>query len=184
MGSQHKAFLSKGTVLVGTGIRVVVLDSEGKDFHLLPPWSFHPYLGHMIHIQSSWYDQGHESLPLAVLNLIGDNFFVREVVIAMVFRCQVWDGNLLRIVHFHTQVAKLPATTSHQIYLVCKWRSNFSIRDTEALEIHVRVYVNGFMAWCPGIPPFCPIKHPHLHFLQVPRFCTGEKQNRNQSATL
>lgn len=180
MESKHKAFLSKGTVLVRTGIGVVMLDSEGKDFHPLPPWSFHPYLGHMIHVQSSWCDQGHESFPLAVLNLIGDNFFMREVVILMVFRCQVWDGNLLRTVHFHTQVAKLPTTTSHQIYLVCKWWSNFGIKDTEALEICVWVYVNGFMAF----PHLALSNIPTFIFYRVPRFCTGEKQNRNQSATL
>lgn len=104
--SKHKTFLSKGSVLVGTWIGVVVLASEGKDSHPLPPWSFHPYLGHMIHIQSSWCDQGHESFPLAILNLIGGNFLVRKVVIAKVFRCQVWNGNLLRTVY--TQNYQLP----------------------------------------------------------------------------
>lgn len=126
----------------------------------------------------SWCDEGHEPFPSTILRLIEDNFMVREVVIAKVFRCQFWNENPLKTVYVRIQVAKLPATTWHQICLACKLWSNFSIRDKED---GVWVYFNGIMSRYPEIPKSCPIKHPHPHFFTgFPGSVQEKKQNKTE----
>ena len=119
----------------------------------------------------SWSDKGHGPSPSVTLHLTEDHFMMRDAVIAKAFRGQVWNGNPLRTMYLHTQDAKWPATTCHEIGLACKWWSNFSVSDEED---GVWVYFNGIMARYPGIPKSCPVKHPHPHFFTA--FVQGKKK--------